>query len=334
MLTVAVTGGAGRLGALITTELATRRWEVRVLDREPPYARTTLAASDVAPAEFWRVDVEQADQVRKAVRGCDAVVHLAGLHGAHLAAGAPRDAIWRANVRGTATVVDACVREGVRRVVLASSTSVYGPGTPPGEHARVLDEDTDVAPDDVYDLSKLVAERIVLGARRAGGIEAVALRLGRFFFGTVENYHLRKLSTGLDVHDAAQAVYLALVAGMLPSKVYCVASDLPLARAERRALGLDAPAVVASYAPHVAEELRHRGWRLPNRVGKSVDSTRIRRELGYVPVRHLAWWASRLRRARTSTRDHERDALRHAPGHVLSESVPPAERSRDLSGMR
>ena len=282
---VAVVGGSGRLGSRLVRFLVKAGHQVVVLDTTPPQPLNGL--------RFVGCDLLERDRFPyAALRGCTAVVHLAALHGAHLVSGADRRRFWAVNVDGTHRALDAARRAGVGRFVLASTTSVYGPGSPAGQPARVLDEETPLAPEDIYDLTKIAAERLLREAAR-DGMTGVALRLGRFFFPSVADYHLRKLSTGLDVRDACQAVALALLAP--PGRraaAYCVASDLPLEREQRRRLGLDAAQVLDEVLPTFAGLARRRGVAIPSRVGKSVSTAAIRRALGYAPERSLAWLES------------------------------------------
>jgi nucleoside-diphosphate-sugar epimerase len=284
---VAVVGGSGRLGAALCRALASSAWDVRVVDRTPPARLSPVA-------DFLAADLASSASLEAALAGVDAVVHVAGLHGAHLAAGASPRAVWNANVDGTANLLRAAVRSEIPRVVFASSTSVYGPGSDAGEPARVLRESTTTSADDVYDLSKLTCERMVRQIRADGQIDTVVLRFGRFWFGNARDYHLRKLSTGVDVEDAAEAVVGVLGSADLPSDVYCVASDLDLDDDERAQLGKDPRAVVDLHAPALVEALTAVGWELPARVGKSVDSAALRGATGYIPRRSLRWWSEQL----------------------------------------
>ncbi len=111
---VLVTGASGMLGRLTAEALSARGDDVTVLQRRPSGLRLREALGDVADASF----------VATAVRGHDAVVHLA----------AKVDVVgrWadyeRANVRGTANVVEACRVGGVSRLVHVSSPSVAHAG--------------------------------------------------------------------------------------------------------------------------------------------------------------------------------------------------------------
>jgi nucleoside-diphosphate-sugar epimerase len=128
-------------------------------------------------AEPVSVDLADATSLRSACRGAAAVVHAAGL--AHVTGAAGRDADFEAvNVRGTAAVVQAAAAEGVRRLVLVSSVSVYGDAIcPPGG----FDEMAPCRPTSTYGRSKLAAEGIAREAAAAAGLELVVLRLATVY---------------------------------------------------------------------------------------------------------------------------------------------------------
>src|SRR4051812_20283203 len=105
---IAVTGGSGRIGQAVI-DLAARRDHHPVnLDRVPPHPDTPAAA-----APFERVEVTDYDAVERAVRGCDALVHLAAIPqpGGH-----PDHVVHNANVAGSYNALRAAAVAGVRRV--------------------------------------------------------------------------------------------------------------------------------------------------------------------------------------------------------------------------
>jgi NAD(P)-dependent dehydrogenase (short-subunit alcohol dehydrogenase family) len=276
---VVITGGAGRLGTRLAECLLRAGHAVTILDKQP---------SSIRGARLIHADVQQPSQVSALqLAGVSAVVHLAATHGVHLVSGLNRGAFWRINVRGTQAVLAAARKAGVARFIFASSTSVYGSGTRSGE-ARLLDETTPPRPEDAYDISKVAAECLVAQAGNTG-MSTVSLRFGRFSFASSEDYQVRKLSTGLDVHDGCQAIALALLADKLSRKAYCVASDLELSLEHRRRLGIDVASVLRETYPWIMDAAAQAGVRIPTRVGKSVNTTAIRRDLGYRPERGLEW---------------------------------------------
>src|SRR3989449_10384063 len=113
----AISGGAGFLGLHLARRLLADGHDVRTLDLAP-LDEPELERS----VEELRGDVRSARDAQTLARGADLLVHTA----AALPIQASRDSIRSVNVGGTATVLAAAVEAGVRRVVLVSSTAVYG----------------------------------------------------------------------------------------------------------------------------------------------------------------------------------------------------------------
>ncbi|MFB8053508.1 NAD-dependent epimerase/dehydratase family protein [Streptomyces rubiginosohelvolus] len=296
--TVAVVGGSGRLGSLLTRFLAQAGIFVHVLDATPGEVLPGTTFTQIRLGAYGPTKVPD-----DLLDGVDAVVHLAALHGAHLVAGYPRNEFWRVNVGGTDEILAAAQRANVPRVVVASSTSIYGAGTAEGMRAKVLHEDAPLAPEDVYDLTKLASEELLRQYTSSiKGSVGVALRFGRFFFPSHADYHLRKLSTGLDAHDACQAVVRALTTPLAAgTHAFCIASDHPMSHEQREHMGIDLREVLTAVLPELLTAAERRGTALPQRIGKSVDTSTAREQLGFAPERSLAWVASTWNAERRAT---------------------------------
>lgn len=192
---ILVTGGGGFLGQALCRGLRERGHEVRSFNRGH-YPQ--LEALGVAQ---WRGDLADAEAVQAAAAGCDAVFHnaaKAGAWGSH-------DSYYRANVLGTANVIDACRRHGIGRLVYTSTPSVTHRATHPvaGGTADDVPYGTDLkAP---YAATKLQAEQAVLAANDAS-LAAVALR-PRLIWGVGDNQLLPRLV------ERARAGRLRLVGG-------------------------------------------------------------------------------------------------------------------------
>ena len=151
-----VTGASGMLGAGVACALAARGDDVTVLQRRASGLGVREVLGDVADAAV----------VRRAVAGCEAVVHLA----AKVDVVGPWAEYERANVEGTRVVVAACEAAGVARLVHVSSPSVaHGGAALMGVGAGPADPG---AARGAYARSKAVAERIALGA----ALSVVAIR--------------------------------------------------------------------------------------------------------------------------------------------------------------
>jgi UDP-glucose 4-epimerase len=167
-----VTGGAGFIGSNLVEALLARGDDVRVLDNFSSGHRHNLPVADV---ELVEGDLRSFERVVTAVRGVEVVFHQGALPSVPRSLQDPL-ATNAVNVEGTLNVVLAARDHGVRRVVFASSSSLYGdlPGMPRQE-AQPL------GPLSPYAVAKMAAERYVLIANRVFGLETVALRYFNVF---------------------------------------------------------------------------------------------------------------------------------------------------------
>ncbi len=168
---VLVTGGAGFIGSHLVRALLARGEEIAVLDDFSTGPRTNLPSRVAAEA----IDVRSRDAVRDAVGRADLVFHLAAAVGTRIVARDPAGT-WTRNVEGTASVLDACAAFGTR-VLLASSSEVYGPVAPRPLHE---DDPSVLHPTgrrDVYALSKAAGEAYALALHRTRLLPVTVVRL-------------------------------------------------------------------------------------------------------------------------------------------------------------
>ena len=171
-MTVLVTGGAGFIGSALVRSLVSQSHRVRVLDDLSTGLVENLRDTDEVELELG--DVRDPDEVRSAVTGSDVVWHLAALPSVARSVVDPATTS-EVNVGGTLNVLTAARDLGVRRVVYASSSSVYGQGRLP------LREDLAPAPISPYAASKLAAEGYCRAFAHVFGLETVVLRLFNVF---------------------------------------------------------------------------------------------------------------------------------------------------------
>ncbi|HEX2577883.1 MAG TPA: NAD-dependent epimerase/dehydratase family protein [Aquihabitans sp.] len=165
MLTL-VTGGAGFIGSNLADALLERGHEVRILD-DLSTGRAENLPGDATFFEGTITDVELLDQ---AVDGAEVVFHQAALGSVARSVQAPlmSDEV---NTHGTLAVLDAAHRHGVRRVVQASSSSIYG-----GADQRPTPESAPLVPRSPYAVTKMVGEHYARVYAELFGLETVALR--------------------------------------------------------------------------------------------------------------------------------------------------------------
>jgi UDP-glucose 4-epimerase len=167
-----VTGGAGFIGSNLARALLARGDEVRVLDNFSTGYRRNLEPLD---ANLVEGDLRSYERVAAAVNGVEVVFHQGALPSVPRSIQDPLTSS-AVNVEGTLNVLLAARDARVRRVVFASSSSVYGDA--PGMPRR---ESQPVAPLAPYAVSKLAAEQYCMVANRVFGVETVALRYFNVF---------------------------------------------------------------------------------------------------------------------------------------------------------
>ncbi len=157
---VLVTGGAGYIGSMLVRRLLDRGYRVRVLDRLLYGDRAIRGVYGHARLEMVVGDFRDRGVVARAVRGVDAVLHLGAIVG-DPACAIDEGFTIRTNLDATRLLAEACVRQGVRRFVFASTCSVYGASD------DMLDESSALNPVSLYANTKIAAERVLRGMRCA-----------------------------------------------------------------------------------------------------------------------------------------------------------------------
>ena len=173
---VLITGGAGFIGSHLAQTLCQRGAAIVVLDNLSSGSLTNLAWRKPGDhLEFVQGDVADAAVVRRAIAGCDWVFHQAALVSVPKSVEHPLES-HRDNVVGTLEVLAAARDAGVKRLVLASSSAIYG------DHpAEVKHETLPPLPLSPYALQKYAAERYGQLFHALYGLETVALRYFNMF---------------------------------------------------------------------------------------------------------------------------------------------------------
>jgi nucleoside-diphosphate-sugar epimerase len=169
-----VTGGAGFIGSHICEELLRRGHSVAALDNFATGRRENLSHLE-RDLEIIEGDLRDLDTVRRAVRGADYVLHQGALPSVPRSVADPITT-HQVNTEGTLDVLVAARDERVKRVVFASSSSVYG-DTP----VLPKREDMTPAPKSPYAVSKLTGEHYCRVFFEIYGVETVALRYFNVF---------------------------------------------------------------------------------------------------------------------------------------------------------
>jgi len=271
-------GGLGFVGGHVVRELESAGYEVR---------------------RDW-VDVRDAGGLVLALRGCDAVVHVAALYSYD----EPAAEIDAVNVVGTRNVVTACRVAGVRRLVHTSSAGTCGPV--PGRAADERDGPPGWELGVPYKRSKLEAERIVLDAA-SDGLDALCVNpttpigegddaptpTGRMVRGVAGGRYRATLRSGglnlVDVRDVGRGHVLALERGRPGERYILGGTNLTLAAVFAliaEAAGRPAPRIALPYA--AAQAFARLGLANAHEVALArlpawFSSAKAELELGYRP---------------------------------------------------
>ncbi len=169
-----VTGGAGFIGSNIVEELVEQGKDVRVLDNLSTGFEENLTPF-MDKIEFHEGDVRSEENVKKALRGVDYVIHQAALRSVAKSVEQPGPTN-DVNVNGTVNLLLQSKENGVQRFVYASTSSAYG-------DCDVYPQDESISPNPVspYAVSKLAAEYYCRMFSATMGLETVSLRYFNVF---------------------------------------------------------------------------------------------------------------------------------------------------------
>ncbi|MGC8676278.1 MAG: NAD-dependent epimerase/dehydratase family protein [Candidatus Micrarchaeia archaeon] len=288
---VFVTGGNGRLGSRLCTELVAKGYEVRALVASKERINTLPAG--VIP---FVGTLDDTGVLVEAAEGADIVVHTASVISTSKATASEMKHV---NVDGTKNVVNACVSSGCKRLVFTSSIDVYGK-----KRKGVINERTQPKPTDKYGYSKLAAEREVVGSGLAYTILRLATIYGPSFeksffkvFKAISEGKIAIIGKGnnhlalVHVIDALRAVERAMQCEQCVGQTYNVSDGV--AYTQEGLIDLAADMLhVARPARHVSEALvallaKKRGldsdelrFLTSDRV---IDISKIRRDAGFEP---------------------------------------------------
>ena len=167
---ILVTGGAGLVGSHIVDELVKENVHVKVYDS---FVRGQLDhlgwALEHGDVQVIRADLRDVDELRNAVQGVDYVFHQAAAW-LRLCQENPRLSL-DVNVVGTFNLLEACVQAGVKKIIAASSSSVYGEGV-----YLPTDEDHPLNNELFYGASKVATEQYYRAFHKKYGLDFVAFR--------------------------------------------------------------------------------------------------------------------------------------------------------------
>jgi nucleoside-diphosphate-sugar epimerase len=226
---ILVTGATGKVGSRFVSRILGKGNDISV------FVRDAAKASALAErgAKIIVGDLNNTDALSAAVKGMDAVVHIA----AFFRSFTDNEGIIKTNHAGTVALANAAIAAGVKRFVFTSTGNVYG-----SDYGRPAKEDDAVNINDprAYPASKIAAENELISLHKSKGFDIRIVRLG-FVYGE-KDPHIEEIipvlkkwkrHSGFRMHmvhhlDVAQALSLLLHTEGLNGEIFNVADDAPI----------------------------------------------------------------------------------------------------------
>lgn len=281
---IVFTGGSGKAGKHVVPWLKAKGYDILNLDLKP---------LDCTGVNTLIADVTDSGQVFNALsmhfgfdgyetpggpKKVDAVVHFAAIPRVLIE---PDNVTFQANVMSTYNVIEAAMKLGIRKVVIASSETTYGVCFAEGEKDFAhfpLEEDYPIDPMDSYGLSKEVNEKTARAFATRYGADIYALRIGNVIepheYGPFKTYaanppmRRRNAWSYIDARDLGQIVHLCLEKDGLGFQVFNATNDTITANEPTEAF-LD------KWAPNTPRRRRMEGFEAP------LSNRKIREVLGF-----------------------------------------------------
>lgn len=260
-MNVFISGGTGFIGSRLALKCLEKGDSVKVLGQENnPAEAANKQLIEAEGAEVILASVTDRERLFELLQRVDLVFHLAA---AQHEANVPDQVFWDVNVTGTKNILEASVNAGVKRFIHGSTIGVYG-STLEGN----VDEQSPLKPDNIYGITKLEGEKLVLSFRDE--LPVVIIRISETYgpgdrrllklFKAIKKNLFFMIGNGENIHhliyvdDLIQGLFLAATTKEAVENVFVLAGKEPLTTTEMvqviaQELGTSVPKFRAPFFP-------------------------------------------------------------------------------------
>lgn len=293
--TVLVTGGAGYIGSTLCRDLLSDGYRVRVLDNLMYEGKSLLGLFNHPNFEFLQGDIRQDEDIKHALQGVQAVIHLAAIVG-DIPCKVNPDVAVATNFHSTQRLAKMAANQGTRRFVFASTCSNYGVA----DTSVLVDENHKLNPISLYAETKIDCEHMLVDMHQSGQLAPVILRFStgygisartRFDL-LVNSFTFEALRDGelllyskeawrsyIHVHDMAAILRMAL-----EPPEHAVGGEIFNAGSNNQNYEKsEVVRMIQEQLPHIRVNYAHGGKTDPRSY--RVDFTKIENTLGFTPGR-------------------------------------------------
>lgn len=284
---VLVTGGNGLIGRSVVNALLKKELSVRSMD---------LTKNSVKGIEYFVGSILDVNNVNKAVKGCDAVIHLAAKLGVKRTE-THRLETLNLNIQGTVNILEACVKNNIKKVIFSSSSEVYG-----DQNVELISETCHRNPKSIYGVTKIAAEEYLQAYNNYYNLNYSILRyfnvygpeqvaefvLPRFIKAVIDNKSPIIYGDGSQIRsfcyvdDIARGTLLALLSKKANSEVFNLGNDkdkITILETAKKVIEIARKNLTPRFVPFTDSdrtEARDINKRIP-------DISKARNVLGYEP---------------------------------------------------
>ena len=274
-MNILVTGSSGNIGSRIAETVSNRG---------------TCIGVDLIPGRFTTHlgSITDRKTMAEIVPGVDAIIHSAAYLTPHV--GVISDDQFRyVNIHGTEVLLDLAVQAKLERFVFTSTTSVFGCSTRPKAEAIWVTEDLAPNPEDIYDLTKLEAERLCQEVSRLG-LDTIILRMSRCFPEPDYLQVFYRLYRGVSAQDTAEAHWLAVSCTLTGCELFVISAESPFQQTDTSQLLNDPWGVIDRIYPEASVLYDRMKWEKPPSIDRVYVIDKAKRLLNYQPQDNF--WAT------------------------------------------